>query len=140
MGQEPYRDSEQLWSGKLRRPTALFGIVMERSALAKRISERVEQMLDQGAIGEVELALERQASKTARKAIGFKEIEAVLADEIDRDQAAERIERRQRQYVRRQTTWMRKLAGVELIDRTSLSAREAAMSILDRLSTTVGSG
>jgi tRNA dimethylallyltransferase len=139
MGEEPYRSSDQLWSDELSRPTALFGIVMEREAIAERISKRVDEMLEAGVIDEVELALERGASKTARKAIGFKEVEAVLATQIDRAEAAERIKRRHRQYVKRQTTWMRKLAGVELIDRTSLSARETAVSILDRLPATVDS-
>jgi tRNA dimethylallyltransferase len=138
MGEQSHRSSEQLWSQELRKPTALFGIVMERTAIAERISGRVERMLDSGAIADVELALERGASKTARKAIGFKEIEGLLAGELDRDAAAERIERRQRQYVRRQNTWMRKLTGVESIDRTGLSAREVAVGILDRLSVDTG--
>jgi tRNA dimethylallyltransferase len=138
MREQSHRSSEQLWSQELRKPTSLFGIVMERTAIAERIAGRVERMLDSGAIADVEVALERGASKTARKAIGFKEIEGLLAGELDRDAAAERIERRQRQYVRRQTTWMRKLTGVESIDRTGLSAREAAVGILDRLSVDTG--
>jgi tRNA dimethylallyltransferase len=57
----------------------------------------------------------------------------VLAGQIGRDEAAERIARRHRQYVKRQLTWMRKLAGVELIDRTGIPAREVAASMLGRL-------
>ena len=82
-------------------------------------------MLDGGAVEEVEQALERGASRTARKAIGFEEIAAHLRGRASsRARRRERIERRHRQYVKRQLTWMRKLAGVELIDRTG--ARRAA--------------
>jgi tRNA dimethylallyltransferase len=133
MGEQLHPGSDQLWSESLRRPAALFGIVMDRDALAGRIETRVDAMLAAGALEEVEHALEQGASRTARKMIGFKELEAILAGDIDRDEAGELIARRHRQYVKRQLTWMRKLAGVELIDRTGAAAREVAASMLDRL-------
>jgi tRNA dimethylallyltransferase len=128
-GTIPHSASDQLWSQELRRPTALFGIVMDRDALGVRIEARVAEMLAGGAIQEVESALERGASRTARKALGFKEIAAHLAGEATLEEVRERIERGHRAYVRRQLTWMRKLSGVETIDRTGLSAREVAERI-----------
>jgi tRNA dimethylallyltransferase len=128
-GTTPHPASDQLWSEDLRRPTALFGIVMDREALGARIETRVAEMLAGGAIEEVERALERGASRTARKALGFKEIAAHLAGEVSMDDVRERIERGHRAYVRRQLTWMRKLSGVETIDRTDLSARDVAQRI-----------
>jgi tRNA dimethylallyltransferase len=139
MGEEPYSTSDQLWSDELRRPALLFGVVMDRDKLADRVSVRVDRMLATGLVEEVELAIERGASRTARKAIGFKEAEAFLAGELTVEQAADRIKRRHRQYVRRQLTWMRKLSGVALLDRTELSAADAAASMLQRLSATVES-
>ena len=128
-GTAPHPASEQLWSEELRRPTSLFGIVMDRDALGARIETRVGEMLAGGAVEEVERALERGASRTARKALGFKEIAAHLAGEASLDDVHARIERGHRAYVRRQLTWMRKLSGVETIDRTNLSAREVAERI-----------
>ena len=81
------------------------------------------EMLAGGAVEEVETALERGASRTARKALGFKEIAAHLAGEASLDEVRERIERGHRAYVRRQLTWMRKLSGVEVIDRTGICRR-----------------
>jgi tRNA dimethylallyltransferase len=133
MGEAPHASSEQLWSEKLRIPTTLFGIVMEREALARRIGDRVDQMLEDGAVQEVERAIERRASPTARKAIGFRDIEAHLEGTTSLEEAADRIKRRQRQYVKRQLTWMRKLSGVSLVDRTHMSAAETASNLLDRL-------
>jgi tRNA A37 N6-isopentenylltransferase MiaA len=48
---------------------------------------------------------------------------------VSMDDVRERIERGHRAYVRRQLTWMRKLSGVETIDRTDLSARDVAQRI-----------
>jgi tRNA dimethylallyltransferase len=135
MGEHPYRDSEQLWSEHLRRPALLFGIVIERDAIAERIHERADRMLDREALSEVETALERGASRTARKAMGFKETAAYLAGEIDLPEARALLERRHLAYAKRQLTWMRKLANVETIDRTGLSARDTAEALVERLDT-----
>jgi tRNA dimethylallyltransferase len=138
MGEAPHASSDQLWSDQLRIPTALFGIVMDRKALGKRIDDRVDRMLEAGAVQEVERAIERGASPTARKAIGFRDIEAHLAGTISIEEAVERIKRRHRQYVKRQLTWMRKLRGVTLVDRTHLTAAETASTLWDRLGAVQG--
>lgn len=128
-GTQPHTGSEQLWSEALRRPAALWGVTMDRDALSARLAARVDEMLRAGAVEEVEAALERGASRTARKALGFREIESYLAGEASLDEVRDRIVRGHRAYVRRQLTWMRKAAGVEVIDRTGLSAGEVAERI-----------
>jgi tRNA dimethylallyltransferase len=130
MGEEPHRTSSQLWSGNMRRPVVLAGLTMERSALAERISRRARAMLDGPAVSEVESALEAGASRTARKALGFGEIAAHLAGRLEVEETRRLLERRHLSYVRRQLTWMRKLSGVAVLDRTALSARETAALIL----------
>ena len=124
MGTPPHTRSDELWSDQLRRPTALFGLTMDRDALIERIRGRAAEMLAGGAIEEVERAIELGASRTARKALGFKEIAAHLAGDLSLDEARERIERGHIAYVKRQLTWMKKLAGVEVIDRTVLTPRK----------------
>ena len=62
-----------------------------------------------GAAEEVRAAHAAGASQTARKALGFEEL---LAGDV------ERMKRRTRNYAKRQLTWMRKLAGVRVIDVT----------------------
>ena len=129
-GTPPHDASAQLWSQDLRRPADLFGIVMDRDTLADRIASRVRGMLAGGAIDEVERAVERGASRTARKALGFREVEAYLAGEASLAEVEDRIVRGHRAYVRRQLTWMRKLSGVEVIDRTGMPARAVAERVL----------
>jgi tRNA dimethylallyltransferase len=133
MGQPPHTGSEELWSDQLRRPTALFGLTMDRDVLIERIRARVGEMLAGGAVQEVERALSLRASRTARKALGFKEIVAHLAGDLSLDEARARMERGHVAYVKRQLTWMKKLAGVEVIDRTNMAAAEAAAHVQGRL-------
>jgi tRNA dimethylallyltransferase len=133
MGLEPYAKSDQLWSHDLRRPAALFGLVMEREELVQRVATRAREIVGPQALSEVETAIERGAGRTARKAMGFRELAAHLEGEIDLGEARELVERRHTSYVKRQLTWMRKLAGVETVDRTELSPRDTAAAIVRRL-------
>jgi tRNA dimethylallyltransferase len=133
LGERVHERSDQLWSRQLRQPTTLFGLVLDREPLGARISLRIERMLAAGVAQEVERAIDRGASRTARKAIGFEELAALLRDEASLEQVAERIGRRHRQYAKRQLTWMRKLSGVELVDRGRNGTQASAAAILERL-------
>jgi tRNA dimethylallyltransferase len=114
---EPPQGESQLWSAEVRRPTRLVGLTMERAELYARIERRVDAMVAAGAIEEVRAAHRAGASSTARAALGFEEL---LAGDI------EGMKRRTRNYAKRQLTWMRKLAGVELLDATRRSPDELA--------------
>lgn len=94
---------------------------MEREALYARIDARVEEMVAAGAREEALRAHAAGASETARKALGFEEL-------LTGDVAA--MQRRTRNYARRQLTWMRKLAGARTIDVTGRTAEEVAAEIL----------
>ena len=104
---EPPEGPSQLWTDEVRRPTLLVGLTLEREQLYARIDARVEQMLAAGVREEVQRAHAAGASVTARKALGFEEL---LAGDV------EAMQRHTRNYARRQLSWMRKLAGVHLID------------------------
>ncbi|HEX5899739.1 MAG TPA: tRNA (adenosine(37)-N6)-dimethylallyltransferase MiaA [Solirubrobacteraceae bacterium] len=106
---EPPTGPNQLWTSDTRHPTRLVGLVMDRDALYARIDARVDAMVAAGAAHEVRAAHAAGASETARKALGFDEL---LAGDV------EAMKRRTRNLARRQLTWMRKLAGVEVIDAT----------------------
>jgi tRNA dimethylallyltransferase len=79
-------------------------------------------MIEAGAEAEVRHANAAGASITARKALGFEEL---LVGDV------EGMKRRTRNYARRQLTWMRKLAGVRMIDTTAAAAVEAADEIAE---------
>ncbi len=123
-GLEAPADSEQLWTAKLRRPTALVGLTIDRDQLAARIEARVDQMIAGGVRDEVRSAAAAGASRTARAALGFDE---VLGGDVDA------IKRAHRAYARRQLTWMRKMPGVDLIDRTGRADDEVAREVVGLL-------
>jgi tRNA dimethylallyltransferase len=120
---EPPGGESELWTAAVRHPTLLVGLVMERGALYARIDRRVEEMVASGAEEEVRRAHAAGASPTARKALGFEEL---LAGDV------EAMKRRTRNYARRQLTWLRKLAGVEILDVTGRLPEEVAEEIAAR--------
>jgi len=119
---EPPQQGSQLWSSELRHPTLLAGLTMERERLYELIDARIEEMLAAGVREEVRRAHAAGASSTARKALGFQEL---LAEDVAT------MKRRTRNYARRQLTWMRKLAGVRVIDVTDRAPLAVAEEILD---------
>jgi tRNA dimethylallyltransferase len=122
MGEEPppAGAESRLWTARLRHPTLLFGLVMERAALYGRIDARVEEMVAAGAAEQVRAAEAAGASRTARAALGFDEL---LRGDVDA------TKRRTRNYAKRQLTWMRRLADVHGIDVTDLAPEAAARQI-----------
>jgi tRNA dimethylallyltransferase len=116
--------SEQLWTAKLRRPTVLVGLTVDSDELARRIDARVDEMLAAGVEAEVRRAAEAGASRTAQAALGFRELLRGDADAVKRSH---------RGYARRQLTWMRKMPGVRLIDRSGRTDSDVARQVVGML-------
>jgi len=124
LGIAPHASSEGLWTDELRRPAVLAGITLDRDELRGRIDDRVDAMVAAGAADEAGRADDAGISRTARAAIGF---EALLEGDVERMKSA------QRAFARRQLTWMRRMPGVELIDRTGTGDAAVAAEILRRV-------
>jgi len=100
---------------------------VERAALVERIEARVDEMLHQGALQEVEAVLrDGPLSRTALQAIGAKELSAVLAGTLSLEQAAAAMKSRTRALVRRQLTWLRKLPAATRVVVSAEAERTAA--------------
>lgn len=115
-------ESSELWAADVRHPTLLVGLVMNRDRLYAQIDVRVESMVGAGAEDEVRRANAAGASVTARKALGFVDL---LSGDVSG------MQRRTRNYARRQLTWMRKLAGITVLDVTDRSPADAAAEIAE---------
>jgi len=120
----PESEDSELWSPQTRHPTAIFGLDMERERLYERIDARTEAIVAAGARAEVERAEEAGPSRTARKALGFDE---VLSGDL------ETMQKRSRNYARRQLTWMRKIPNLRWIDRGPSNDAEVAATICAQL-------
>ncbi len=116
----PQTGPSELWTSQTRHPTRLIGLVMDRARLYERIDARVDGMIAAGAAAEVQAAAGAGASVTARQALGFAALGA--GD-------TEAMKRQSRNYARRQLTWMRKLADVEIVDVTDRSPDDVAAAL-----------
>jgi tRNA dimethylallyltransferase len=131
-GIEAAPDAERLWTAELRRPTLLVGLTVNRDELARRIDARVDEMIEAGAADEARLAAEAGPSRTARAALGFEQLIADV-DAAPSPESVEAIKAAHRSYARRQLTWMRRMEGVTLIDRSGRQDDEVAAEIVERL-------
>ncbi len=107
-GQKASSQRDQ-WETQTREISAsLRGIVIQRSRpdLHARIAARTRALLDGGAPAEV--AALKAISPNCQMAIGFREIRALLAGEIDRATCQDLINAATRQYAKRQESWFRR--------------------------------
>lgn len=79
-----------------------------RDVLYENINQRVDEMIKDGLVEEVKnLLLNYDLSRTARAAIGYKEIIDYLDDKLSLDAAIELIKKRTRNYAKRQVTFFK---------------------------------
>ena len=89
--------------------TALLGLnFRDRQRLYDRIDLRVDRMLEAGLLEEARQVLAQDSLKTARQAIGYKELIPYFAGEETLAEAVGRIKQESRRYAKRQLTWFRR--------------------------------
>ncbi len=93
------------------RPRNVYWLAPPRDWLHDRINRRVDEMIQSGLVEEVRdlLAAEPPLGKTARQALGYKEIIDHLKGECSLLDAVETLKTRTRQFAKRQHTWFRNL-------------------------------
>ncbi len=84
------------------------GIDMSRETLDRRIETRYEQQMDAGFLDEVKILKETKLSKTARQALGYKELLAHLSAELSLEDALAEAKQRTKRFARRQQRWFRR--------------------------------
>ena len=92
-----------------------IGLMPPREKLHERIHARTSSMIEQGWMQEVQGLLKSGLSENAKPFdfIGYRELRAVLRNELPLQQARETIQQATRRYAKRQLTWFRKEAGVQ---------------------------
>lgn len=131
---------DALWQSPERYPHRLFALLPDedRSVLKARIEARVDGMIADGVLDEVEAARAAGAlSRTARQAIGVRELCAALDGQSTMEEATTRMKARTRALARRQLTWIRKLPDavpVPVAERSPSSVAESLASFLEERS------
>lgn len=98
---------------------------MDRERLYERINLRVDIMLNQGLLKEVEDLVARGYSLDlkAMQSIGYRHMGMFMTGEVDFEEAVRLLKRDTRRYAKRQFTWFRKEPGLVWMDPAD---REAA--------------
>ena len=98
----------------------VFIITMDREKLYERINKRVDIMIQEGLIKEVEdLCKKYKDFPTAMQGLGYKEVVEYLKKEISKEEMVEKIKQESRRYAKRQLTWFRKEKNNIWIDGTN---------------------
>jgi tRNA dimethylallyltransferase len=86
----------------------LLGLDPGPEPLRARVAERVAAMAEAGLVEEVRRLAERPLSRTARQALGYKELLDAMEQGTPVAEALEAVVRRTRAYARRQLAWFRR--------------------------------
>lgn len=105
----------------------------DRQILYDRINRRVDAMLKAGLMDEARAFYSSEASKTARQAIGYKELKPYLDGDVSLEEAVEKLKMETRRYAKRQLTWFRNKDNVNWLyidDKSDQSLCERCVSII----------
>ena len=99
-------------------PFLLVGVRLPHDVVAARIAARYRQQMHDGFLDEVRrlLADPRGLSRTARQALGYRELAAHVEDGVPLDEALDLAVRRTRRFARRQASWFRRDPRIRWLD------------------------
>ncbi|NRF94011.1 tRNA (adenosine(37)-N6)-dimethylallyltransferase MiaA [Paenibacillus frigoriresistens] len=98
----------------------IIGLTMDRARLYTRIEERIDAMMQEGLIEEVQSILAAGCPKQAisMQALGYKEIVSYLEGELSLEEAITLLKRDTRRFAKRQLSWFRHMKDIHWVDVT----------------------
>ncbi|MCB6993746.1 tRNA (adenosine(37)-N6)-dimethylallyltransferase MiaA [bacterium 210820-DFI.6.37] len=107
----------------------LIGLTRQRSQLYDRINRRVELLMEQGLLEEVQGLLDMGLTEEhiSMKGIGYKELIAYLKGEYGLEEAVAKIQQNTRHYAKRQLTWFRRYDKIEWFNLSQYETSEKAL-------------
>ena len=99
-------------------PALKLGLTMPRPLLYRRINARVDQMMAQGFLQEVQNLLSKGYNRDlpALKGLGYRHLIAYLTGEMGLEEAVALWKRDTRRFAKRQMTWFRREPGILWLD------------------------
>jgi len=99
----------------------IIGLTMDRALLYQRIEARVDQMIEQGLVQEVERLLNQGYSRqlVSMQGLGYKEIAAYIEGECSFEEAVTLLKRDTRRFAKRQLSWFRHMQEINWVDVTN---------------------
>ncbi len=113
----------------------IFELNRSREKLYQFINFRVDKMIGDGLIAEVEqlLDLGYGQSPVLKQTVGYREVIEYLQGQISLEECTGLIKQRTRNYAKRQITWFRPEPNIVRIDLESETGREKLVGELDKL-------
>ncbi len=107
----------------------MAGLTLERAELDRRLEARLDGQMDRGFLEEVAALSARPGgiSRTARQAIGYRELLSVVEEGVSLAEARKSIIRRLRVFARRQEAWFRRDPRVRWFDASDTHLSEAVL-------------
>jgi tRNA dimethylallyltransferase len=111
------------------------GLGLDKSFLANRISGRVEEMFRLDWESEVATLVEQGLlqTPTAVKAIGYREVAALLAGEVSKAETVSSVIQATTRYAKRQMSWFRRDSKIQWFDRDEFSNAQVLEKIKEKL-------
>lgn len=109
----------------------IFALNMDRQKLYDKINQRVDIMVKDGVIEEAERLYRKYGLVQPMTAIGYKEFIPYFNNEMTKQECIDLVKQHTRNYAKRQLTFLRGMANVELIDAEDKSA--ALTSIIEQV-------
>jgi tRNA dimethylallyltransferase len=110
-----------------------IGLRWDRAVLTERIEDRVNSMIEAGLVEEVVGLVAAGMSRTARQALGYKELIEHLSGEVTLDQAIAQIVLRTRQFAVKQERWFRRDPRIRWVDIEIDPVPEAVPAVIEAL-------
>lgn len=111
-----------------------IGLLRDREELYRMIEERVDKMMEEGLLDEMEKLLRMGPERTALQALGYREMGQYLEGGISLEEAVRLTKKRTKMYAKRQMTWFRKEPGINWVDITGImSADEIYKKVLNEV-------
>ncbi|MBQ2973723.1 MAG: tRNA (adenosine(37)-N6)-dimethylallyltransferase MiaA [Clostridia bacterium] len=108
----------------------------DRQFLYDRINKRVDIMLENGLVEEAREFFESPLGRTARQAIGYKELNPYFSGEKTLEECVENLKMQTRRYAKRQLTWFRRDEKIKFLYIDDFSSGDellnAACEIIER--------
>ncbi len=114
---------------------AVVILTMEREKLYQRIDKRVDLMMEQGLLAEVEGLLEKGYSPdlVSMQGLGYKEFIPYFQGECTLEEAVEQLKKGTRHFAKRQLTWFRRQIDGIWVDMSKADMDLAMTDIMDYL-------
>ncbi|MBI1926339.1 tRNA (adenosine(37)-N6)-dimethylallyltransferase MiaA [Candidatus Poribacteria bacterium] len=129
----PISTLQQQWKGaEALYPFRAFGLNLPRETLYRRIERRVDQMIADGLIEEVQGLLNQGYPRccVALQSFGYKEIVDYLDGKQALDSAIALLKQNTRRFAKRQLTWFRNDQRIEWVERSEFSSMDEIVNNL----------